>query len=100
MAGEKQTVVQKMCQYICCCFSCLQRPDESKTEYNHEQLAQLAQDEKGSIPGRYRVPQGASQVTNKRSQKQQLKLSRVNQFGERQNTGPQTEDGEARPMGW
>lgn len=38
---EKSNLVQKMCQYICCCFSCLQRPDETKNEYQHEQLVQM-----------------------------------------------------------
>lgn len=38
---EKTTIVQKMRYYICG-FSCLQRPDESKNEYQTEQFDQIA----------------------------------------------------------
>lgn len=67
---EKKTMVEKMCQYICCCFSCLQRPDESKNEFVEERNAHMVQgqDSKGAqygaMAGQHRGPGG---LTNKRS---------------------------------
>jgi len=55
--SAKPTVVQKMCQYICCCFTCLQRPDESKTEYNQVEMGHLSHEmkERGQLAGQFRA---------------------------------------------
>ena len=73
--GERATAVQKMCQYICGCFSCLQRPDEAEGELVQERHAQMVEEDMGAyqgVPGQHRTPNHAF---NKRSQKQQQKLT-------------------------
>jgi hypothetical protein len=35
VCASDSSSVQKMCNFICSCFTCFQRPDEKKHEYNY-----------------------------------------------------------------
>ena len=60
VCASDSSSVQKMCNFICSCFTCFQRPDEKKHEYNY-------------VPESKTTKLVATKADNKRNQKSILK---------------------------